>query len=67
MKILQGFRTILFNVLVAVSSWLGVNYGIELTEEHQSAVVTTVIAAANIGLRMLTKTPVGKKDKTNKK
>jgi len=66
MRLLQGFRTIIFNVITAAASWIGVTYGIEISDEHQMAFCTTVIAVANIALRLITNTPVGKKDDKNK-
>jgi len=65
MHFLQGFRTIIFNAIAAISAWIGVTYGIEVTEEHQMAFCTTIIALANIMLRLMTTTPAGKKDKNN--
>lgn len=62
MRIFQGFRTIIFNVITAATSWVGVTYGIEISDEHQMAFCTTVIAACNIALRLITTTPIGKKD-----
>ncbi len=62
MRIFQGFRTIIFNVVTAATSWLGVTYGIEISDEHQMAFCTTSIAIANIALRLITNTPVGKKN-----
>ena len=64
MKYLQGFRTIIFNVVTILAAWLTVNYDIELTEEHQLAITTTIISIGNIALRLVTKTPVGRKDNT---
>ena len=63
MNILQGFRTIIFNGVAIIATWLGTNHGVELSQEHQTAITTTIIAAVNIGLRMVTKTPIGKKKK----
>jgi hypothetical protein len=60
MQFLQGFRTIIFNAVAAISSWIGVSYGIEVNEEHQTAICTTIIALANIALRLITKTAAGK-------
>jgi len=63
MNILQGFRTIIFNGVAIVATWLAVNYEIELSQDHQAAITTTIIAVINIALRIITKTPVGKKKK----
>lgn len=61
MNILQGFRTIIFNIVAIAVSWVGARYGLELTEEHHTAITVTVISLANIGLRLITKTPIGDK------
>ena len=67
MLFLQGFRTIIFNIAATFGAWTGVNYGVEITEEHQMAVCTTSIAVVNILLRLLTNTPIGKKDNKHEK
>lgn len=67
MRFLQGFRTIIFNVITAAASWIGVTYGIEISEEHQMAFCTTIIAVGNIALRLITTTPIGKKESKNAK
>lgn len=59
MNILQGFKTVIFNIVAITVSWIGARYGLELTEEHHTAI--TVISLANIGLRLTTKTPIGAK------
>ena len=63
MNILSGFKTITFNIVAIAATWITTEYGIELSEDHQTAFATTIIALANIGLRVLTKTPIGKKDR----
>ena len=65
MNFLQGFKTIIFNIVTAVSSIIGASYGLEITDEHQMAFCTTIIAVGNIILRLVTKTPIGKLDQTN--
>ena len=72
MKYLQGFRTIIFNIVAIAATWLVVNYGIELSEEHQLAITTSIIALINIVLRLITKTPAfkhesNKQNKNDKK
>lgn len=66
MKILQGFRTIIFNVTATLGAWLGATYGIELPEEHQAALATTIMAVINILLRIFTESPPFRKDKGKK-
>lgn len=61
MKTLQGFRTLIFNTIAILTAWLA-ERGIDLPEEHQSAILVTIIAIINIILRLVTKTPVGKKE-----
>ena len=58
MKLLQGFKTIAFNLVAIVASWLATEYGIELPEDHQTAITVTIVSLANIGLRLITKTPI---------
>ena len=68
MKKLQGFRTIIFNIVAVAASWVSGSFGIDLSGDTQAAIGTTIIAVANIALRVLTKTPVGKlTTKKNKK
>lgn len=62
MKTLQGFKTIIFNLTAALAAWLGATYEIELPEEHQAALATTIVALGNILLRLFTKSPVFKKN-----
>ncbi len=63
MKILQGFKTIIFNIVAIGASWLATAHGINLTDEHQTAISVTIISLANIGLRFITRTPMGKQRK----
>jgi hypothetical protein len=63
MKILQGCKTITFNIVAIAAGWLTTEYGIVLPEEHQTAISITIISLVNIALRLVTKTPIGKKDK----
>lgn len=53
---LKGWRTILFNALVVL---VALGYA---TEGEKAAILAGVAAAANIGLRLITNTPVGKKE-----
>lgn len=66
MHIFQGFRTIIFNSLAIVASWLGSNCNLPISEEHLTAITTTLIALVNIGLRVITKTPICKKEEVGK-
>ena len=67
MKILQGFRTIIFNITATIDTWFGATHGIEIPEEHKAAIATTIIALVNIFLRLITRTPVFKRNKTQEK
>lgn len=55
---LQGFKTVIFNLVAIFASWLASEYGIELSDEHQTAVTVTIVSLANIGLRIITRTPI---------
>lgn len=61
MKILQGCKTITFNIVAIAAGWLATEYGIVLPEEHQTAISVTIISLVNIALRLITKTPIGRK------
>ncbi|WP_341792939.1 MULTISPECIES: hypothetical protein [unclassified Rickettsia] len=61
MKTLQGFRTIIFNGTALLTAWLA-DLNIELPEEQKTAISVTFIAIINIILRLITKTPIGKKE-----
>ncbi|WP_342270596.1 hypothetical protein [Rickettsia endosymbiont of Orchestes rusci] len=61
MKTLQGFRTIIFNSVALLTAWLA-RFDIDIPEDHQTAMGITLISIINIILRLLTKTPIGKKE-----
>lgn len=52
-------RTIWVNVVALVASGLAIA-GVELTPDQQGALVTSILAVANIVLRLVTTQPVGK-------
>lgn len=58
---LTGFRTVIANIVMAGLAWLATNYGIELSQDEQTAVVVTVVCIVNIILRAITKSPIFKK------
>ena len=58
---LQGFKTILVNLIVILAAWLNTNYGIVLDGSTQAAIAVSALAIINIGLRIITKTAVFKK------
>lgn len=67
---LIGYRTIIANLVLLLAGWLNTHYQIVIDPNDQVAIVTSVLAIGNIGLRLLTKTPVfdkGAKDGTGDK
>jgi hypothetical protein len=63
MKILQGCKTITFNIVAIAAGWLSAKYNIDLPVEDQTAISITIISLVNIALRLVTKTPIGKKNR----
>ena len=61
---LQGYRTIFVNLVALGAAWLASHYGIIIDENSQTALVVTLVTLSNIGLRLLTKTPVFTKEQT---
>lgn len=59
---MQGFRTLAFNALLIVAGallpWIA---GIDWTQYVSPQWALVIVGAANIGLRMITTTPVGQK------
>ena len=52
-------KTLWVNVIAAVAALAGVfKLDLGLTPEVQATVVTTILALVNVGLRLVTKTPV---------
>ena len=52
-------KTLWVNVVAAVAALAGVfKLDLGLTPEVQATVVTTILALVNVGLRLVTKTPV---------
>ncbi|WP_341758567.1 hypothetical protein [Candidatus Tisiphia endosymbiont of Ditula angustiorana] len=67
MNILQGFKTITFNMVAIAASWLTSEHAIEVSEDHQTAITITIVSLVNIVLRFLTNSPIGgKKNKRQK-
>lgn len=53
-------KTLWVNVVAAAATLAGVfKVDLGLTPEVQATVVTTILALVNVGLRLVTKTPVG--------
>lgn len=58
---MKGYRTLAFNgVVVAVTALLTWASGIDWTQHVSPTTAMIVVGAVNIGLRILTTTPVGK-------
>jgi hypothetical protein len=55
---LQGFKTIIFNVVALIAAWLATNYGIDLAPDEQAAIAVTIVTVGNIILRIFTKSAV---------
>lgn len=57
---MTGFKTLIFNGLMVVSAaLLPFLAGIEWTQYVSPTIAVIVVGAINIGLRFVTKTPVG--------
>ncbi|BFD46381.1 hypothetical protein [Candidatus Tisiphia endosymbiont of Temnostethus pusillus] len=67
MNILQGFKTIIFNIVAIAASWLASEHGIEVSEDHQTAITITIVSLVNIVLRFLTNTPIGRRKNKHQK
>jgi len=63
MKLIQRFKTITFNIVATAAAWLATTYGIEMSEEHQMAITTTIMAAANVAISIFTGSPKSPKSK----
>ena len=59
MRKLQGFRTLIFNVLAVTATWISQNFDLPISLEHQETIGVVIIAIGNIVLRFFTKTPIG--------
>lgn len=55
---LQGFKTIIFNVVALIAAWLATNYGIDLAPDEQAAIAVTIVTVGNIMLRIFTKSAI---------
>jgi len=61
---MKGYRTLIVNFLAVVASRAGL-YGIDISAETQAEIATGIVAVlgvANLALRAVTTTPVGKKE-----
>ncbi|WP_341755604.1 hypothetical protein [Candidatus Tisiphia endosymbiont of Ptychoptera albimana] len=67
MNILQGFKTITFNIVAIAASWLASEHGIEVPKDHQTAITITIVSLVNIVLRFLTNTPIGRRKNKHQK
>ena len=55
---LQGFKTIIFNIVALIAAWLATNFGIELAPDEQAAIAVTLVTIGNIILRIFTKSAI---------
>lgn len=55
---LQGFKTIIFNIVALIAAWLATNFGIELAPDEQAAIAVTIVTIGNIILRIFTKSAI---------
>jgi len=62
---MQGYRTIICNVVALLAVWLNEKFGIALELQDQEALVATIIIVGNIYLRLKTTTPVFKKESSH--
>ena len=59
---MTGFRTLAFNgLIIALGALLPWALSIDWTQYVSPQVALIIVGAANIGLRMITRTPVGTK------
>ena len=59
---LQGYRTILFNLTALVAVWINESFGLTVSVQDQEAIVATIIVAGNLIIRIFfTKAPVARK------
>ncbi len=58
---LEGYKTILANVVGVGATVVYTKYGIEVDSGTQTAIVGTIFGVINIGLRFMTKGKVGEK------
>lgn len=55
---LQGFKTVIFNIVAMIAAWLATRYGIDIAPEEQMAIAVTLVTIGNILLRIFTKTTI---------
>ena len=58
---LKGWRTVVVNVVALAVAGLAV-VGVGVSADESTAVVAGIMAIINIGLRLVTTTPVGSKE-----
>ncbi|PCJ23197.1 MAG: hypothetical protein COA94_08485 [Rickettsiales bacterium] len=54
MKLAQSFKTLTFNGIATIAAWLATNYDVDISEENQMAITTTIMAIINILLSLFT-------------
>ena len=55
---LQGFKTVIFNIVAMIAAWFAAHYGIDIAPEEQMAIAVTLVTLGNILLRIFTKTTI---------
>lgn len=58
MKNILQTKTLWLNIFGPIFSYLAVHYGLDLTPDEQAAVITSIMAIANIIMRRFTSTSV---------
>lgn len=61
---MQGYKTIVLNLVALFATYLASHYGIIIDQDSQISLAVTIMTIGNIGLRLLTKTPVFTKEQT---
>ena len=60
---MKGFRTIIINVLIAMlGAALPILANVDWTEFVSPTIALVIVAAINVGLRIITTTPIGQSE-----
>lgn len=55
---LNGFKTVIFNLVAIFAAWMSTQFGIDIDAELQMAIAVTIVGVGNLILRALTNTPI---------
>ena len=55
---LQGFKTVIFNIVALIAAWLATHYGIDIAPDEQAAIAVSIVTIGNIILRIFTKSAI---------